>query len=244
MGFTFKRNNAQREPIHNSLPHRPSQSVRLLPCVDLSHHFQRLQIHDHDLVAPADSDVGAGAIGSDQDACGAASKVQALRLSASRSVHHHQTAVCRRRSQAGSAAYEIQVLRTEVEHLKAVNRSLREKCEELTNAAAVGFSPRLAIAVTKLREENRQLHAALEQWQKLGRPKRPLFFVDGDHAYESVREELTQIFSTVPDASALAHDTFFQSAESNYNVGPARAWQYAPNATDCRASATVYRLPW
>ena len=28
------------------------------------------------------------------------------------------------------------------------------------------------------------------------------------------------------------------------NVGPARAWQYAPNATDCRASATVYRLPW
>jgi hypothetical protein len=64
---------------------------------------------------------------------------------------------------------------------------------------------------------------ALDQWQKLGRPRRPLFFVDGDHAYESVRDELTEIFSTVPDASALAHDTFFQSAESNYNVGPARA---------------------
>jgi hypothetical protein len=28
------------------------------------------------------------------------------------------------------------------------------------------------------------------------------------------------------------------------NVGPARAWQYTPNATDCRASVTVYRLPW
>ena len=27
----------------------------------------------------------------------------------------------------------------------------------------------------------------------------------------------------MPDASALAHDTFFQSGESNYNVGPARA---------------------
>ena len=67
------------------------------------------------------------------------------------------------------------------------------------------------------------VEVALEQWQKLGRPKRPLFFVDGDHAYESVRDELNQIFSTVPDASALAHDTFFQSAESNYNVGPARA---------------------
>ena len=64
---------------------------------------------------------------------------------------------------------------------------------------------------------------ALEQWMKLGRPKRPLFFVDGDHAYESVRDELNEIFSAVPDASAMAHDTFFQSAESNYNVGPARA---------------------
>ena len=64
---------------------------------------------------------------------------------------------------------------------------------------------------------------ALAQWQRLGRPKRPLFFVDGDHAYESVRGELNEIFSTIPDASALAHDTFFQSAESKYNVGPARA---------------------
>jgi hypothetical protein len=76
---------------------------------------------------------------------------------------------------------------------------------------------------------NVQLHrgngvkVALEQWEKLGRPKRPLFFVDGDHAYESVRDELGAIFSTVPDASALAHDAFFQSAESNYNVGPSRA---------------------
>jgi hypothetical protein len=67
------------------------------------------------------------------------------------------------------------------------------------------------------------VEVALALWQKLGRPKRPLFFVDGDHAYESVRDELNRVFSTVPDASALAHDTFFQSAESNYNVGPARA---------------------
>jgi hypothetical protein len=64
---------------------------------------------------------------------------------------------------------------------------------------------------------------ALELWHKLGQPERPLFFVDGDHAYESVRDELSQIFSTVPDASALAHDSFFQSPDSNYNVGPARA---------------------
>jgi hypothetical protein len=65
------------------------------------------------------------------------------------------------------------------------------------------------------------VEVALEQWRKLGCPKRPLFFVDGDHAYESVRDELTQIFSTVPDASVLAHDTFFRSEESNYNVEPA-----------------------
>lgn len=67
------------------------------------------------------------------------------------------------------------------------------------------------------------VEVALAQWRKLGSPKRPLFFVDGDHAYDSVRNELNQIFSTIPDASALAHDTFFQSTESNYNVGPARA---------------------
>ena len=34
------------------------------------------------------------------------------------------------------------------------------------------------------------VEVALEQWQKLGLPKRPLFFVDGDHEYESVRDEL------------------------------------------------------
>ncbi len=67
------------------------------------------------------------------------------------------------------------------------------------------------------------VEVALDVWRKLGQPKRPLFFVDGDHAYESVRDELRRIFSMVPDASVLAHDTFFQSSESNYNVGPARA---------------------
>lgn len=64
---------------------------------------------------------------------------------------------------------------------------------------------------------------ALDVWRALGKPKRPLFFVDGDHAYESVRTELSAIFSAIPDASALAHDSFFQSTDSNYNVGPALA---------------------
>jgi hypothetical protein len=67
------------------------------------------------------------------------------------------------------------------------------------------------------------VRVALELWHRLGKPERPLFFVDGDHAYESVRRELMLVFNTIPDASAIVHDTFFQSADSNYNVGPALA---------------------
>lgn len=48
---------------------------------------------------------------------------------------------------------------------------------------------------------------------------RPLFFVDGDHSYESVRRELEGIISTVPRATIILHDTFYQSAESGYNIG-------------------------
>lgn len=54
---------------------------------------------------------------------------------------------------------------------------------------------------------------------------RLLFFLDGDHAYESVRREMTTIASTVPNASILLHDTFFQSPPSGYNVGPHEAVQ-------------------
>jgi len=64
---------------------------------------------------------------------------------------------------------------------------------------------------------------ALAQWERLGRPARPLFFVDGDHSYESVLSELEQIFIASSDASALVHDTFFQSQEAGYNIGPSRA---------------------
>jgi cephalosporin hydroxylase len=67
------------------------------------------------------------------------------------------------------------------------------------------------------------LAVALEQWDRMGRPPRPLFFLDGDHAYETVVRELGAICDAVADASVLAHDTFYQSAQSGYNVGPARA---------------------
>ncbi|MBK9283696.1 MAG: class I SAM-dependent methyltransferase [Sphingobacteriaceae bacterium] len=73
------------------------------------------------------------------------------------------------------------------------------------------------------------LHQAdgLEKSFALIKEKNPkgkiLFFVDGDHSYESVKKELTAILNTVPDAAVLLHDTFFQSEESKYNIGPFKA---------------------
>jgi len=57
-----------------------------------------------------------------------------------------------------------------------------------------------------------------------------LFFVDGDHAYTSVRRELEGIVTNVPGAAIVLHDTFFQSAASGYNVGPACAITEAMDA--------------
>jgi cephalosporin hydroxylase len=51
----------------------------------------------------------------------------------------------------------------------------------------------------------------------------PLFFIDGDHSYDSVRRELEAVISNVPEANILLHDTFYQSEESNYNIGPYQA---------------------
>ncbi|MBI1920671.1 MAG: class I SAM-dependent methyltransferase [Geobacter sp.] len=51
----------------------------------------------------------------------------------------------------------------------------------------------------------------------------PLFFIDGDHSYESVRRELEGVIDRVPAANVLLHDTFYQSVESGYNIGPYKA---------------------
>ncbi|KKQ33961.1 MAG: hypothetical protein US50_C0067G0009, partial [Candidatus Nomurabacteria bacterium GW2011_GWB1_37_5] len=48
---------------------------------------------------------------------------------------------------------------------------------------------------------------------------KPLFYVDGDHSYESVKRELSGIIESVPNAVILLHDTFYQSSQSNYNIG-------------------------
>jgi len=64
---------------------------------------------------------------------------------------------------------------------------------------------------------------SLEVYEAIGKNKPVLFFVDGDHSYDSVYRELKMILQTVPHAGVLLHDTFYQSPESKYNVGPRKA---------------------
>jgi cephalosporin hydroxylase len=49
-----------------------------------------------------------------------------------------------------------------------------------------------------------------------------LFFVDGDHQYQSVKQELEKIIN-IPNAVVLLHDTLYQSPDSGYYVGPFNA---------------------
>lgn len=55
----------------------------------------------------------------------------------------------------------------------------------------------------------------------------PLFFLDGDHEFHSVKRELKGIMESAPKAWVLIHDTFSQSSQSGYNTGPYRAIQTA-----------------
>lgn len=54
---------------------------------------------------------------------------------------------------------------------------------------------------------------------------RPLFFLDGDHKFRSVKRELMEITKSVPNAWILVHDTFYQTKKSGYNIGPFQAIQ-------------------
>jgi cephalosporin hydroxylase len=66
---------------------------------------------------------------------------------------------------------------------------------------------------------------ALALWDAAVVRRKALFFLDGDHSYESVSRELRWIDSHVGNASFLVHDTLSQSAEANYNIGPFLAVQ-------------------
>jgi cephalosporin hydroxylase len=67
------------------------------------------------------------------------------------------------------------------------------------------------------------LDTSLAILEKVGAPATALFFVDGDHSYDSVRRELEGIIERVEYPVVLLHDTFYQSSDSGYNTGPHRA---------------------
>jgi hypothetical protein len=72
----------------------------------------------------------------------------------------------------------------------------------------------------------------------------PLFFIDGDHGYDSVKRELEGIIGAVPEANILLHDTFFQSPEAHYNIGPYQAVQdVLLTAPPCRILRQELGLP-
>lgn len=64
---------------------------------------------------------------------------------------------------------------------------------------------------------------SIELYKSYNTDQTVLFFLDGDHSYESVSNELYLIAANVGKVVILLHDTFYQSNESNYNIGPHQA---------------------
>ena len=64
------------------------------------------------------------------------------------------------------------------------------------------------------------MNTAIALYASMPDKGRPLFLLDGDHSYESVARELTGIHRAIPEASFIIHDTFLQTKQSNYNIGP------------------------
>lgn len=67
------------------------------------------------------------------------------------------------------------------------------------------------------------LTCCLQIYSRSRRPIKTLVFIDGDHSYDSVKRELTGVMTNMPEANVLLHDTFFQSTDSGYNIGPYQA---------------------
>lgn len=85
---------------------------------------------------------------------------------------------------------------------------------------------------------------AVKIYLESGKPSPALFFVDGDHSYETVKRELETILKHVEKPIILAHDTLYQSAKSNYNIGPFKAvTEVFGNRKDFRIHATSIGLP-
>lgn len=67
------------------------------------------------------------------------------------------------------------------------------------------------------------LSTSLEIASKLKGHNKLLFFLDGDHSFESVSRELNGIYTAFPKSYILIHDTFYQSSDSGYNIDPYEA---------------------
>lgn len=71
-----------------------------------------------------------------------------------------------------------------------------------------------------------------------------LFFIDGDHSYESVKRELAVVTKNHPEAKVLLHDTFYQSSGSKYNIGPWKAIdEFMRKNKSYRSMSTTTGLP-
>lgn len=88
------------------------------------------------------------------------------------------------------------------------------------------------------------LSKAIELYQRQP-AKRTLVFIDGDHSYESVYRELNGVINAMPNAAILLHDTFYQSEQSGYNIGPNKAVSQTLEAMPgkYRVMATATGLP-
>jgi cephalosporin hydroxylase len=75
------------------------------------------------------------------------------------------------------------------------------------------------------------------------KPDLPLFFIDGDHSFASVQNELKGIHNMAPQAVVLAHDTFWQGGESGYNCGPAEALSEFATQHKLPLQTTLLGLP-
>lgn len=78
------------------------------------------------------------------------------------------------------------------------------------------------------------LDVSLGLYKQIKGKSRPLFFLDGDHQYASVKRELACITHAAPRAFVLIHDTFYQSKKSGYNIGPYRAIRNIPQGKPSR----------
>lgn len=71
-----------------------------------------------------------------------------------------------------------------------------------------------------------------------------LFFLDGDHEYETVVRELDTINTNILNPIILVHDTFYQESHSGYNVGPFKAInEFLNKHRDYKHISTNFGLP-